>query len=306
MKKIAVILTVFNRRQKTLACLEHLFMAQQTYNSSHRPDEHVSLAVFLTDDGCTDGTAEAIHVTFPSSDIRILKGTGSLFWAGGMRLAWQKAIDSAESWNYYLLINDDTYFFPQLFQILFETEQYCMKTFGRQGIYSGITCSHDAEGEITYGGEVYANWTKGRQILLQPTGSPQQADVVNANILLIPQQVVSSLGIFHTGFTHSCADYDYSWKARRAGVPVLVTASVCGACAYDHQNKQQSAMMYRNLSLADMQRQASRLTNSDRDYLLFVRRNLPLRYPVSWLVRKIRIYTPFLYYYINKVRGLYK
>ena len=42
-----------------------------------------------------------------------------------------------------------------------------------------------------------------------------------------------------------------------------------------------------------------------KDYLLFVKRNIPKKYLISTVLRKTRLYCPRLYYYINKVRGLY-
>ena len=59
MKRIAVLMTVHNRREKTLLCLERLF--------ANRMPEGYSMAVYLTDDGCTDGTAEAVSAQYPMS-----------------------------------------------------------------------------------------------------------------------------------------------------------------------------------------------------------------------------------------------
>ncbi|HYE55805.1 MAG TPA: glycosyltransferase, partial [Chitinophagaceae bacterium] len=73
--KIAVLLTTFNRKQKTLACLQSL--QQQILPGN------VSLEVFLTDDASSDGTAETVLQQFPSTHVFI--GTGFLYWAGGMR-----------------------------------------------------------------------------------------------------------------------------------------------------------------------------------------------------------------------------
>ncbi len=69
---IAVILTVHNRREKTVSCLRHLFAAAEAAEGS------VSLTVFLTDDGCTDGTAEAVRQEFPqlsTLNSQLLKST---------------------------------------------------------------------------------------------------------------------------------------------------------------------------------------------------------------------------------------
>lgn len=52
--KIAVLLTCFNRKEKTLACLAGLYESQKVYNE--RNSTPIEMEVFLTDDGCTDGT----------------------------------------------------------------------------------------------------------------------------------------------------------------------------------------------------------------------------------------------------------
>ena len=69
MKYIAVLLTVFNRKDKTLCCLERLF--------AQLPIDGWRVDVFLTDDGCTDGTPEAVAARFP--DVSIVRGTGLYF-----------------------------------------------------------------------------------------------------------------------------------------------------------------------------------------------------------------------------------
>ncbi len=63
---IAVLLTCHNRRAETLRCLEAL-LAQ---------DAGASLRVFLVDDGSTDGTGEAVRVSFPQ--VNVVQGDGSL------------------------------------------------------------------------------------------------------------------------------------------------------------------------------------------------------------------------------------
>src|SRR4051794_17710906 len=93
---IAVLITCFNRRKKTLACLQRL--------EQQRLPEKAKLEIFLTDDGSSDGTAEAVRERFPY--VRLYRGTGSLYWAGGMRRTWGFA--RLYDPDYYLLLNDDT------------------------------------------------------------------------------------------------------------------------------------------------------------------------------------------------------
>lgn len=57
----------------------------------------------MTEDGCTDSTAEAVTRAHP--DVTILQGDGQLHWNGGMRLAWQAAM--GKIFDFYLWPNDD-------------------------------------------------------------------------------------------------------------------------------------------------------------------------------------------------------
>jgi len=312
MKKIAAILTVYNRREKTIACLRNLFAAQDAYNAyrTHEAPEaeedSVGLTLFITDDGCTDGTAEAVRKEFVARDIHIVPGDGSLYWAGGMRKAWQTAIDSGTPWDYYLLINDDTYIYNNVFEQLFDSMDYGYRKTGRYGMASGITCQPDSPQVITYGGLNFVNKTRGRQILVKPKGEPQRIDMTNANILLVHRSVVDTIGIFHKGFRHSCADNDYSMTASRHGLPTYSTAEVCGECVRDHYSQEDEILQLMKMSLVERKRYINSPTHCDGDYMLLVRRNMPLRYPMSWLVRTLRLYCPGIYHKITKMRGVYR
>ena len=76
MKSIAVLLTVFNRKEKTLQCLGNLY--------KQLPIQGYSVDIYLTNDGCTDSTPEAIAQKFPEVNIRkeICFGTGECIQLG--------------------------------------------------------------------------------------------------------------------------------------------------------------------------------------------------------------------------------
>ncbi len=57
--KIAALLTCFNRKQKTLACLEALF-------NQELPAD-VDISTYLVDDASTDGTRDAVRQAHTSS-----------------------------------------------------------------------------------------------------------------------------------------------------------------------------------------------------------------------------------------------
>lgn len=308
MKRIATILTVFNRREKTLACLRHLFAALEAYNQMCKAaggEEGLVLTVFLTDDGCTDGTAEAVKAEFAGKDIHILQGTGSLFWAGGMRLAWQAAIDTGTSWDYYLLLNDDTCIYENAFDRLLEADDYGFQQKGKRGLSSGVTCQPGNRSVITYGGFVFRSKARVKSSLVKPTGTPQLIDLSHANILLVHHTVTEAVGIFHKGYIHGSADLDYAWMASRKGFPVTLTSEVCGECEYDHFSNEEEIQKLCRMTLAERKQYFSSPTRSDHDFLLYVRRTNPTRFPFSFLVRKFRLYCPSVYYRLTKMRGVY-
>lgn len=297
---IAAIYTCFNRKEKTLESLRSLFQSIDNYNSLFR--ENVNVFVYLTDDGCTDGTADAVKREFSDKDIHILQGDGHLYWAGGMRLAWSKAFERHSEWSYYLLLNDDTVINQNCIHELLESERYCQSMYGLFGIISGITCSSNDENVITYGGDIIANKFTGRQIRLGKSSVPQLVDITNANILLVPSPVVEKIGIFYEGYIHSGADNDYSMAARKKGIPVLITSNVCGKCDNDHHDLDTDSSRIMKMTLKERRAYYYHPLHSIKDYLVFIRRNMPIRYPFSWLFCMIRLFFPKLYFTINEIR----
>ena len=300
---IAVLMTCYNRKDKTVLCLEKLIEAKELYNADN--EGTVSLSLFLTDDACTDGTSDAVRRIWANQELNIILGNGSCYWAGGMRLAWSEAMRQKDKWDFYLLLNDDTIVCPNVFEELLCTHNYAMSTFGKGGIYSGITCSNNDRSRITYGGDVFDTAARGTWHRVGVSDTPQLVDMINANILLVDVSVVEKIGIFPDVYVHGCADTDYCMMVRRNGLPALVTANICGMCDDDHLTKEEEILMLMRMTYKERCRYVSNPVHSDADYLTMIRRNMPQKYPVSWFIRKLRLCFPALYYRINKIRGLY-
>lgn len=220
--KIAVIITVFNRREKTLACLEALYAL---------PHEGVDFKVYLTDDGSTDGTGEAVARRFP--EVIVSKGDGSLYWAGGTEMSWRRAVNDG-GYDGYLWLNDDTVLKDNVWPELLGADRYCRAKYGTGGIYVGSTL--DMKGQRrTYGGlragsRLRASFTK-----LEPDGTYKECDIANGNITLIMNDVVKELGTMTPGYVHGIGDFDYTFMARRKGFPVLILKDYVGLCDNDHK-----------------------------------------------------------------------
>ena len=207
MKSIAVIMTVHNRREKTLRCLDCLY-AQRVNSVAH------SLTVYLTDDGCADGTKEAVTKRFP--DIRIIDGDGTLFWNMGMRKAWEVAAEGG--YDYYLWLNDDTYLYTNSLETLLSSSEM----YDDKAIIVGSTVSSD-EKMITYGG-----WSDVG--LISDVSKPHLCQTFNGNIVLVPEYVYGRLGLNTTIFRHRGGDTEYGMRARKNGIDVWTAIGAQGIC----------------------------------------------------------------------------
>ncbi|ANH80634.1 glycosyl transferase [Niabella ginsenosidivorans] len=208
MKSIAVLLTVHNRKTQTLQCLRHLF-AQQDVEDYQRE-------VYLTDDGCTDGTAQAVAGLYPA--VHIVKGNGALFWNGGMYKAWQAAA-KAKHHDFYLWLNDDTTLHTDALSVLLHTAAQLQ----HRCIIVGTTAAGN-NNAITYGGRNRKNG------LIIPADTWQPCDFFNGNIVLIPDYVFAKVGMNDPVFRHALGDFDYGLRAAGMGMKSYVAPGILGVC----------------------------------------------------------------------------
>ena len=293
---IAVLLTCHNRRAKTETCLQSLKQALATYNAKN--SEPIAIEIFLTDDGCTDGTADAARVVFPDEKVlHILQGNGNLFWAGGMRFCWKEALKRHKEWDYYLLVNDDVVFLDNLFDDMIHTDKLCCQKYGKHGIYSGFTLSPKKD-KTSFGGSTDEG-------LLNPTGVPQLCKFVCANALLVPKSVVDTIGIFDEDYIHGGADYDYGLKAKEAGISVLTNCSYIGVCENEHYYDVFATL---GLCLKDRKKKLYLPPRGKKDYLTFLKKHNRIKYLPSLVVLGLQIYLPHLYvlFFSKKVDRLNK
>jgi GT2 family glycosyltransferase len=212
MDKIAAILTCFNRKQKTLTCLERL-SRQEGLGTS------LDLDVYLVDDGSTDGTGDAVRAAYPRT--HVIQGNGQLFWNRGMHLAWKEAA-AAGDYDYYLWVNDDTHI-----------EDFCVRELVSCAQATGngaIICASirsAVSGEWTYGGYIVAG---GKNVPVTPTGKMEPVTVINGNCVLVPRQVFQRVGNIDPVFIHAIGDLDYGLRAARKNVAIFIAPHFLGYC----------------------------------------------------------------------------
>ena len=208
MIKTAVLLTVYNRKEVTLQGLRSLHKAIAYLGEGY------SFDIFMTDDGCTDGTVEAVAKEFPR--VKNIQGNGNLYWSGGMRKSWQAAIDSGIYYDYFLWYNDDSDLFKDSLLTLYGE----MAAYNIPCIISGAFC--DKEGRASYGGK-----RMDRTVII-PNGKNQEIKLMNGNLVLIPHSVYETLGTIDVHYKHGFGDYDYGLRAHKAGIKVFLTSKFVG------------------------------------------------------------------------------
>ncbi len=276
--KIAVLLATYNRKQKTLTCLDSV--KKQRLNSD------IETTVFLTDDASTDGTADAVARFFP--DVKLIKGTGSLFWAGGMRSSWGEAL--AYDPDFYLLLNDDTTLTEDAFSVLLK----CVDTGNNKSkpaICIGSTVDQGT-GKISYGGRKLNTRYAWDSYLVHSETEVLECDLGNANIMLVPRAIVQQLGILSDVYTHSLADYDYTLKAKEAGFRVLSAPGFLGTCVDDHGNNWKSNKVKLKERISYLK---SPKGLAYKEYLKFISDHFPLSYPSAFCKLWMKTFFPFLW-----------
>lgn len=271
---IAVLLTTYNRKAKTIACLQSL--------QRQRLPQGVQLTLHVTDDASSDGTPQAILSVYPKA--RIYQGSGHLFWAGGMRHTWQQA--AKESPDFYLLLNDDTVLHEDAVAMLLNAPAVATS------LCIGST-SDPVTRQRTYGGRrltAKRSWRDDEIVLSQTEYLP--CDVANANIMLVPQKIVEEIGILSGAYTHSLADYDYALSANRAGFAVYVAPGFLGECENDHGKNWQPQNTNLRQRIAYLKSPKGLAYN---EYMTFIKRHFPLSYPSAFVKVWMKTFFPFIW-----------
>lgn len=262
--RIHAVLTCFNRRETTELCLTTL--------RDQRLPEGTFIHLYIVDDGSTDGTFEMLRDRFPKAEL--MRGSGSLFWCGGMRVAWHAAAQNDP--DYFLLLNDDTPLDPNALTVLLETAGAP----DNRRIAVGAV-RDPATGQISYGG------VKTGCGNFPPAGQTQSCNTFNANAVLIPRAVFREMGVFCEAYTHAMGDFDYGFQARRLGIEIIQTPCFVGSCT---RNPMEGS--WRDRSLTRIER--LKILRSPkglplREWIVYNRRNYGWRWPLYSLSPYIRV-----------------
>lgn len=265
--KILAIFTCFNRRELTKRGLETLAL-----------NKEVQFDFVVVDDASTDGTVEMLRQQ--PFQIDIVEGNGSLFWNGGMHKAIEYAKKTYSDYEYYMLMNDDTKFFPGIFDEILPTLQ-------KDTVVVGALCND--EGELSYGGVKYTRGIKYDK--LGPEASEISCSTFNANCVIVPHDIFVQVGI-DPFYKHSIGDFDYGLQISRLGYEIHVFSKYVGQC-----NDNSLAKTWQDQSLPRKERirlKESRKGLPGDDWFHYLKKNFGLG---TALVRSV---TPYIKILIGK------
>ena len=208
--KIAILITCYNRIEKTKECLKHCF------NSLALVD-NFDYDIFLLDDDSPDKTGEIIKNTYPS--INVIYGNGKLFWSGGTRRLWELA-SKRKDYDYYVWLNDDSILFKNAFSVICND----LKKKSSSIIVGTFVNSNQNLHNLTYGGrDKYLS-------LLTPSGEPQECSFINGNFVFVPREIFKKVGFLSKMFTHNYGDTDYGLRTIKKKFKIFIASEVIGIC----------------------------------------------------------------------------
>lgn len=221
-RSIAVVMTVYNRSEKTKRCIESILKGKGNLICQ--------IDFFITNDASTDNTVsilEEFDKKVENSKFCIIDGTGSLFWNRGMHVAFGNALKF--DYDYYLFVNNDVEFDNTFMTTILND---ALKA-SNESKYFAIcgSCHYINTEKRSYGGaRLLSRFNPYKREILIPNGNIQKCDLVNANCVLIPYNTAQAIGNLDSRYEHAVGDYDYGLRIKKEGGQCYIASDFVGAC----------------------------------------------------------------------------
>lgn len=266
--KIKIIFTCYNRKEKTIKCIQSL----------SEGNDDLNISFIVVDDNSTDDTVKAIESL--GCDCTILHGDGNLYWSGGMRKGIAYYLSHPDS-HYVMLVNDDVLFNHGIIKNLIKRSQD-----NNNAVVVGATC--DDDGIYTYGArKLIVPRKNDLYYAVEPNEASILCDTFNCNCVLIKSEQICKVGNFDTRYRHSLADLDYGFMLKKAGVPIISSAEYIGVC---YKNSSRGTWSDKSLSRLERLRKKESVKGAPfGEWFHFMNKNfgfwLAVRYSISPYIR---------------------
>lgn len=271
--KIIVLLTCFNRKNKTKKCIETLV----------KGNIGLDFNFIVVDDNSNDGTADMLFNMKDKYNINIIQGNGGLYYCGGMRTAMDFLLNNCEEkYDYLLMINDDVEFMSNSIKSLVEKSKK-----KKNSIIVGAT--KDDYGNLSYGAIKYLKKGKVCYKKISIDESMLECDTFNANCVLIPYIAFKQVGSIDKHYKHSLGDFDYGLDLKRNGWKIYTSNEFVGIC---NNNSIKNTWQDKSLSRIDRLKKKESIKGAPlRPWIYFLKKNFGIyaviRYSLSPYIRII-------------------
>ncbi|MDQ6814434.1 MAG: glycosyltransferase family 2 protein, partial [Bacteroidota bacterium] len=150
----------------------------------------------------------------------------------------------------------------------------------------------ESTGKTSYGGSKLMSKKFWKSNMMEAPPEITKCDFANANIMLVPKEIVKEIGVLSAAYTHSLADYDYSLKAKKSGFAVVVAPGFLGSCVDDHGNNWKSSTVSLKDRIAYL-KSPKGLAYSE--YLSFIKTHFPNSYPLEFCKLWLKTFFPFMW-----------
>lgn len=207
--RLAIVSPVHNRRELTLQCLRSLSRIDRT---------GLEVRTTIVDDGCTDGTREAISAQFP--DVDIVQGTGDLWYTAGTNLGVHAALKHKP--DYVLCINDDSIFDENCIRRLIDRAERHPRT-----VVGALLLLWDAPHRVFQVAPRWDTWKGGWQHWMQQTvwtvpASAWEVEMIVGNCVLYPAAVFEECGLLNPRVSAQYGDAEFTTRLRKCGWRLLI------------------------------------------------------------------------------------
>ena len=211
LKRVFIIIPVFNRRAVTLNCLDKL----QTIDT-----KGTSIEIVVIDDGSTDGTSDAVMVRYPN--VHLLRGDGNLWWTGCINMGIRFAMNT--NCDYILTLNDDTEYETDFLAVLLqEALKHPDAVIGSLMVYKSEISTFYIAGAVRKGFRktVHPNYLDAGNFT---SSECVEADCLPGRSMLIPESILRRAGLFdERRFPHGNADHEFTLRCHlHFNIPILV------------------------------------------------------------------------------------
>jgi len=208
-----IIIPVHNTINQTLGCLKSL----------HQSTIIDKCAIYVVDDGSTDGTREKLKENYP--EVTVIKGDGTLYWTGAVALALSELKKTISPESYFCLINNDVRVSPETLEVLLKD----VKLQGKNACiapvaYNGLNAEPTGWGPGT--ARIFNNFSN--QITSSFNTNIFEVDALYGRCSLFPKSILESVGNYDSkAFPHYHGDTDFCLRAKKKGFRFFISASTC-------------------------------------------------------------------------------